>query len=58
MSFNKVNSDGSITRVAGGTLYADAPIGSYLAMKDNSVKPQGYLLSDGRGEELTHWKRL
>lgn len=48
MSFNKVNSDGSITRVAGGTLYADAPIGSYLAMKDNSVKPQGYLLSDGR----------
>lgn len=48
MSVNKVNSDGSLLRVAGGTLYADAPIGSYLAMKDNSVKPQGYLLSDGR----------
>lgn len=48
MSVNKVNSDGSLLRIAGGTLYADAPIGSYLVMKDNSVKPQGYLLSDGR----------
>ncbi len=48
MSVNKVNSDGSLLRVAGGTLYADAPIGSYLAMKDNSVNPQGYLLADGR----------
>ena len=28
MSVNKVNSDGSLTLVAGGTLYADAPIGT------------------------------
>lgn len=49
MSVNTVNpSTGELIRVAGGTLYVDAPIGSYLIMKDNSVKPQGYLLSDGK----------
>lgn len=46
MSVNKVNSDGSLLRVAGGTLYADAPIGTIVPFGGSTV-PKGYLLCDG-----------
>jgi len=46
MSVNVVNNDGSLSRVAGGTLYADAPIGT-ISPFGGSVIPNGYLLSDG-----------
>ena len=46
MSVNTVNSDGSLTRVAGGTLYADAPIGT-ISPFGGSVIPSGYLLCNG-----------
>ena len=46
MSVNKVNSDGSLSRVAGGTLYADAPIGTISPFGGSNV-PSGYLLCNG-----------
>lgn len=46
MSVNKVNSDGSLQRIAGGTLYADAPIGT-ISPFGGSVVPNGYLLCNG-----------
>lgn len=46
MSVNKVNSDGSLSRVAGGTLYADEPIGAIIPF-GGSVVPSGYLLCNG-----------
>jgi len=46
MSVNAVNSDGSLSRVAGGTLYADAPIGAISPFGGSAV-PNGYLLCDG-----------
>ena len=46
MSVNKVNSDGSLLRVAGGTLYADLPIGVIVPF-GGSVIPSGYLLCNG-----------
>lgn len=46
MSVNAVNSDGSLLRVAGGTLYADAPIGT-ISPFGGSVIPSGYLLCNG-----------
>ena len=42
MSVNKVNSDGSLSRVAGGTLYADLPIGSWVK-NDSDTIPSGFL---------------
>lgn len=42
MSVNKVNSDGSLSRVAGGTLYADLPIGSWVKNDSNTI-PSGFL---------------
>lgn len=47
MSVNKVNSDGSLSRIAGGTLYADAPIGSIMSY-GGTTAPSGWLLCDGR----------
>lgn len=46
MSVNTVNSDGSLSRVAGGTLYADSPIGT-ISPFGGSVIPSGYLLCNG-----------
>lgn len=46
MSVNAVNSDGSLLRVAGGTLYADAPIGTISPFGGSTI-PNGYLLCDG-----------
>ena len=46
MSVNKVNSDGSLSRVASGTLYADAPIGTISPFGGSAI-PSGYLLCNG-----------
>lgn len=46
MSVNIVNNDGSLTRVAGGTLYADAPIGTISPFGGSAI-PSGYLLCNG-----------
>ena len=42
MSVNTVNNDGSLLRVAGGTLYADLPIGSWVK-NDSDTIPSGFL---------------
>lgn len=57
MSVNKVNSDGSLSRVAGGTLYADAPIGEIHAF-GGSVVPSGYLLCNGQAVSRTEYSEL
>lgn len=46
MSVNIVNNDGSLTRVAGGTLYADLAVGSIVPFGGSTV-PSGYLLCNG-----------
>ena len=46
MSVNTVKQDGSLQRIAGGTLYADAPIGT-ISPFGGSVIPSGYLLCNG-----------
>ena len=57
MSVNKVNSDGSLLRVAGGTLYADAPIGT-ISPFGGSVIPKGYLLCNGQAVSRTTYAEL
>lgn len=57
MSVNAVNSDGSLLRVAGGTLYADAPIGT-ISPFGGSVIPSGYLLCNGQAVSRTNYKEL
>lgn len=57
MSVNKVNSDGSLSRVAGGILYADAPIGEIHAF-GGSVVPSGYLLCNGQAVSRTEYSEL
>lgn len=57
MSVNKVNSDGSLTRVAGGTLYADAPIGT-ISPFGGSVIPNGYLLCNGQAVSRIEYSEL
>lgn len=47
MSYNLVNpTTGDLTRVAGGTLYADNPIGSIIPFGSSTI-PSGYLLCNG-----------
>ena len=46
MSVNSVNSDGSLLRVAGGTLYADLAVGSIVPF-GGSTAPNGFLLCNG-----------
>ena len=57
MSVNTVNSDGSLLRVAGGTLYADAPIGTISPFGGSSV-PSGYLLCNGQAVNRTTYAEL
>lgn len=57
MSVNKVNSDGSLSRVAGGTLYADAPIGTISPFGGSTI-PSGYLLCDGQAVSRTTYAEL
>lgn len=47
MSVNAVNSDGSLLRIAGGTLYADAPIGAIMPY-GGATAPSGWLLCQGQ----------
>ena len=50
MSVNKVNSDGSTTLIAGGTLWADSPIGTILTY-GGATAPAGWFIC--QGQELT-----
>jgi microcystin-dependent protein len=57
MSVNKVNSDGSLKRIAGGTLYADAPLGTILAFGGTSA-PAGWMLCQGQALSRTTYAKL
>ena len=47
MSVQKVNNDGSTSLIAGGTLYADSPLGSILPFGGASA-PTGWMLCQGQ----------
>lgn len=57
MSLNKVNSDGSLSRVVGGTLYADAPVGTISPFGGSAI-PNGYLLCNGQAVSRTEYSEL
>lgn len=57
MSVNKVNSDGSLKRIAGGTLYADAPLGTILAF-GGTTAPAGWMLCQGQALSRTTYAKL
>jgi len=57
MSVNKVNSDGSLSRVAGGTLYADLAVGSIVPF-GGSTAPSGWLLCQGQAISRTEYSEL
>lgn len=57
MSVNKVNNDGSLALISGGTLYADAPVGSIQAYGGNSA-PWGWLLCQGQAISRTTYAEL
>lgn len=57
MSVNKVNSDGSLKRIAGGTLYADAPLGTILAF-GGTTAPAGWMLCQGQTISRTTYAEL
>ena len=57
MSVNVVKSDGSLERVAGGTLYADAPIGTIVPF-GGSIVPSAFLLCDGQAVSRTDYAKL
>lgn len=57
MSVNKVNSDGTVTRIAGGTLYADAPLGTILAY-GGATAPAGWMLCQGQAISRTTYAKL
>lgn len=57
MSVNKVNSDGSLNRIAGGTLYADAPLGTILAFGGTSA-PAGWMICQGQAISRTTYAKL
>ena len=57
MSVNKVNSDGTVKRIAGGTLYADAPLGTILAY-GGATAPAGWMLCQGQALSRTTYAKL
>ncbi len=58
MSYNLVNpTTGDLTRVAGGTLYADNPIGSIIPFGSSTI-PTGYLLCNGQAVSRTTYSAL
>lgn len=58
MSVNKYNSaTGELERIAGGTLYADAPIGSIQAY-GGTTAPSGWLLCDGQAVSRIEYAEL
>lgn len=58
MSVNEVNKQtGDTSRIAGGTLYADAPIGAILAF-GGTAAPAGWLLCQGQAVSRTTYAAL
>lgn len=57
MSVNKVNQDGSLSVIAGGTLYADAPVGAILSY-GGTTAPKGWLLCQGQAISRTTYAEL
>ena len=57
MSVNAVQSDGSLKRIAGGVLYADAPVGTIMPYGGATV-PSGYLLCNGQVVSRTTYAAL
>lgn len=57
MSVNKVNLDGSLSRIAGGTLYVDSPVGTILAYGGETA-PNGWLVCDGSILSRTKYSAL
>lgn len=57
MSVNTVKQDGSLQRIAGGTLYADAPIGTISPFGGSAI-PSGYLLCNGQAVSRASYKEL
>lgn len=57
MSVNAVNSDGSLSRIAGGTLFADNPIGSIIPY-GGAVAPSGWFLCQGQAISRTQYANL
>ena len=57
MSVNTVKQDGSLQRIAGGTLYADAPVGTITPFGGSAI-PSGYLLCNGQTVSRTTYAEL
>lgn len=57
MSVNTVDSNGNLQRVAGGTLYADVPVGTISPFGGSSI-PSGYLFCDGGAYSRTEYSEL
>ena len=58
MSVNQVNqTTGALSLIAGGTLYADAPVGSIQAY-GGATSPQGWLLCQGQSLLRTDYPEL
>ena len=58
MSYNLVDSiTGDLTRVAGGIIYADNPIGSIIPFGSSAI-PSGYLLCNGQALSRTAYSEL
>lgn len=57
MSVNLVNSNGSLSRIAGGTFYADSPIGSILPY-GGATAPSGWFICDGTAVSRTTYAEL
>lgn len=57
MSVNTVKQDGSLQRIAGGTLYADAPIGAIMPY-GGATAPSGWFLCQGQAVSRTTYAEL
>lgn len=57
MSVNIVNNDGSLSRVAGGTLYSEMPVGTISPFGGSAI-PSGYLLCNGQAVSRTTYADL
>lgn len=57
MSVNVVKEDGSLQRIAGGTLYADLAVGSIIPFGGSAI-PSGYLLCNGQAVSRIEYSEL
>ena len=58
MSLNSYNpTTGELTRIAGGLLFADTPVGTIQAYGSNTI-PSGWLLCNGRAVSRTLYAEL